>query len=171
MCDDTNFDLIIKQQAQITDLQGKLVTANSRIDTLKATIVELKQYAILSEKYQKMVNEGRPLCKQCQIRPAAINYTKNGVVHYRSQCNVCRKGKTGRKPVPNWQLSGYKKKSYCEQCGFKAMDHRQLQVLYVDGNMKNNSWTNLKTVCSNCAIEFSIKGFGNLSERGIQPDF
>ena len=115
----------------------------------------------------------RPLCQNCKIRPAAINYIKNNKKHYRSKCDACiKESKTpGIKPnTPTWQLSGYKKRLVCEQCGFKAINHRQIVVFYIDGNLKNNNWANLKSVCANCVIEISIKGLDWVSDD-IRPDF
>lgn len=42
------------------------------------------------------------------------------------------------------------KKNYCEECGFKAKDGCQLDLTYKDGNTKNKSQANCKTVCANC---------------------
>ena len=114
----------------------------------------------------------RPLCKNCKVRPAAINYIRKGKRHYRSKCGHCIRAITHPKQpqVPSWQRSGYKKKMVCEVCSFRAKDHRQIAVLYVDGNLKNNNWPNLKSVCANCVIEITIKGLG-WKEDAIRPDF
>ena len=40
-------------------------------------------------------------------------------------------------------------------CNFKAKTLKQLFVYYVDGNLRNNNWLNLKTVCANCRIEIA----------------
>jgi len=107
----------------------------------------------------------------CRIKPAAVNYIRHGTRHYRSNCDTCSKKEKGIKPnTPTWQLSGYKKKLHCEQCGFHAIDHRQIAVFYIDGNLKNNNWTNLKSTCANCAIEISIKGL-SWKTTDIKPDF
>lgn len=83
---------------------------------------------------------------------AAVNYTRNNVVYFRSCCAACIRKKRKIKPVPPvWVKSGYKKKSRCDKCNFTAKNTRtQLRVYYVDGNMKNNDWNNLKTICLNC---------------------
>ena len=52
------------------------------------------------------------------------------------------------------------KKSKCELCGFKAQNQLQLDVLFVDGNLRNTNNTNLKTVCANCQRLASIKRLG-----------
>ncbi len=115
----------------------------------------------------------RPICANCKQKPAAVNYIRNGERHYRKFCDSCNNAikKPGkRKQVPSWMLAGYKKKMQCENCGFKAEDARQMTVFYVDGDMRNNNWANLKSVCSNCAILIPIKGLGWV-EDDIKPDF
>jgi len=95
----------------------------------------------------------RPLCQNCRVRPAAINYKRKGKTYYRRYCGKCLKKEAGVNPdAPRWMLSGYKKKKHCELCNFVAVTPNQLFVFYLDGNMKNNNWSNLKTVCANCAI-------------------
>jgi len=58
------------------------------------------------------------------------------------------------------QRSGYKKAKKCELCGFKAQAKSQLDVLFVDGNLRNTSVTNLKTVCANCQRLSSTRRLG-----------
>ena len=96
----------------------------------------------------------RPLCPDCRQRPRAICYHKYGRVYYRSRCMQCLR-KAQHRPAPRmrWQLDGYKKKSVCDRCGFRAKYSAQLQVFHVDGDLNNSSLLNLKTVCQNCAIE------------------
>lgn len=95
----------------------------------------------------------RDLCPLCNENLVAVNYVKDGVRHYRNSCASClRKGRK-IKLVPLWARAGYKKKERCEVCNFKAKTIKQLFVYYVDGNLKNNNWLNLKTVCANCQIE------------------
>lgn len=96
----------------------------------------------------------RKLCPICNHKPVAVNYIKNGVTHYRTTCDGCnRAGVKKSKTIPSWARSGYKKKPHCERCGFKAKYPEQLSVFYVDGNLKNNNWVNLKTICLNCQQE------------------
>jgi len=107
------------------------------------------------------------------MKPAAVNYIRNGERHYRKFCDSCNdtaKKPGKRKGQAGWVMSGYKKKLICEQCGFKTVDKRQMTVYYIDGDLRNNNWTNLKSVCANCAIEISIKGLG-WKEDDIRPDF
>ena len=58
------------------------------------------------------------------------------------------------------QRSGYKKLKKCELCGFKAQDKAQLDVLFVDSDLRNTAATNLKTVCANCQRLTSTRRLG-----------
>jgi hypothetical protein len=96
----------------------------------------------------------RPLCPVCNSKPVAINYIRDEVTHYRKKCDPCnRKKRKLPQQKSSWVKSGYKKKPACEKCGFVAKHTEQLNVFHVDGNLKNNDWSNLKTVCANCTIE------------------
>lgn len=114
----------------------------------------------------------RPICPVCTQRPVAVNYIKEGRYHYRKICDNCiRQGKKLRPVPPAWIRAGYKKKDRCDRCGFKAKNPvKQLRVYYVDGNLKNNMHSNLKTVCLNCQIEVAES---RLPWRAsdITPDF
>jgi hypothetical protein len=115
----------------------------------------------------------RGLCVECTLAPQAINYIDpDGVQHYRSKCAGCiRKGKKLRLQPPAWVKSGYKKPERCEMCGFKAkIPAKQLFVYHVDGDLKNNNWHNLKTVCANCRIELGNSRLG-WKPATILPDF
>ncbi len=94
----------------------------------------------------------RPLCNVCNENPAAINYKFDNKIHYRSACAGCiRKSKQQRPIPPSWVRAGYKKKQKCDRCGFIASNIKtQMRVYYIDGNLKNSNWANLKTVCLNC---------------------
>jgi len=91
----------------------------------------------------------RKLCPTCTTNPVAINYRKDSQLHYRSQCLSCiRKGRKIKPAAPGWFKSGYRKKDRCEKCNFKSRyPEDQLRVFYVDGNLRNNNWANLKTIC------------------------
>lgn len=112
----------------------------------------------------------RKLCPSCRQRPVAVNYRRASITHYRSKCDVCAR-KSKRLPIakPAWHLSGYAKKTQCEKCNFKAKYPEQLGVFYVDGNLKNNNWVNLKTICLNCQQEV-YKSRLKWVQDPIEPD-
>jgi len=113
----------------------------------------------------------RPLCQSCGKMPAAINYTRGDVTHFRTRCNGCiRKNRKLKPQQPSWAIGGYKKKPHCEKCGFKAKYREQLFVYYVDGNLNNAALSNLKTVCANCQIEIAKVGLG-WRQGDLVPDF
>jgi hypothetical protein len=113
----------------------------------------------------------RPLCQACYQKPAAINYIKDGVRHFRSRCDGCvRKSKKIKPRKTEWMMSGYKKKPHCEKCGFKAEYTEQLAVYHIDGNLKNTNPLNLKTVCVNCQIAIAKQGLG-WKQGDLIPDF
>jgi len=90
----------------------------------------------------------RNLCNSCGQRPVAVNYHKDGRTFYRSKCDHCAKGRKQERPL--WALSGYKKKSVCEKCNFTSKHSEHFNVFYIDGDLKNNRYSNLKTICANC---------------------
>ena len=115
--------------------------------------------------------ETRKLCPKCQQRPVAINYRRGEVIHYRSVCDVCNRAKNKlRFKAPSWLRAGYEKKPQCERCGFRAKIPEQLIVFYADGNLKNNAWVNLKTICLNCQQEIFKSKLGWRPEP-LVPDF
>jgi hypothetical protein len=91
----------------------------------------------------------RPICS-CEIRPAAVNYKKNGRIYYRSLCNVCLKH-GAQAGIARWYKSGYRLKSQCDKCGFKSPHKEVFRVFHVDGDLNNCRPANLKTVCANCS--------------------
>lgn len=98
----------------------------------------------------------RKLCPICNLHPVAVNYIdKNNKKHYRSMCTGCiHKGRKIKPTPPLWYKQGYRKKEKCEKCGFKAKyPEAQLGVFYLDGDLRNNTWTNLRTICLNCQQE------------------
>ncbi len=101
------------------------------------------------------ISMNRPLCNLCRGYPAAVNYKSGAKTYYRKICAGCaRKGKRV-KEMPGWTKTGYKKKLTCERCSFVAKTPQQIFVYYIDGNLKNNTWTNLRCVCANCRIELN----------------
>lgn len=113
----------------------------------------------------------RPLCVQCKTRPQAFNYRRKGKVYYRAKCDQCikldRGVNTGKKQ--SWEKSGYRKKHICEKCGFKSKHPAQMDVYHVDGNLKNNNFSNLKTICANCSRFKSTEELG-WKQGSIVPD-
>lgn len=98
----------------------------------------------------------RPLCT-CGIRPAAVNYKKNGKTYYRSLCEACMAhGKDYG--IPRWFRAGYRQKDKCDRCGFKSQHSQVFRVFHADGNLNNCRPMNLKTVCANCAVILSKDG-------------
>lgn len=90
----------------------------------------------------------RPLCEKCGEKPCAVNYHKQGKVFYRKMCDTCARNASPKKS--RWEQSGYRKKTYCEKCGFKSKYLEQFNVFHVDGNLDNCRPSNLKTICANC---------------------
>jgi len=100
----------------------------------------------------------RAICAACHQRPVAVNYKSNTKTYYRNRCDYCiRRKKLPKDPIPSWIRSGYKKKERCDKCNFKSRVPEQMFVWYLDNNIQNNNWSNLKTVCSNCKIELIQK--------------
>ncbi len=112
----------------------------------------------------------RPLCAICNGNPAAINYHAGDKIRYRKICASCaRKGKRIR-ISPAWIKAGYKKKLVCDRCSFKAKSINQMFVFHIDGNLKNNDWSNLRSVCANCRIDLN-NSKTTWRESPLVPDF
>lgn len=94
----------------------------------------------------------RPLCTVCNERPRSYGYKKGDKIYWRSKCDACIRKQKNLKTggAPRWHMAGYRKKSRCELCGFKAIQENQLDVYHVDGKKTNVSSYNLKTICANC---------------------
>lgn len=114
----------------------------------------------------------RTICPTCNQRPVAINNKKNNKTYYRKQCDHClRAGKKLKPPAPSWFKRGYRKKECCEKCGFKAKyPKQQLRVFYLDGDMRNNTIANLRTICLNCQQEIILSRLP-WKEAELVPDF
>jgi hypothetical protein len=110
----------------------------------------------------------RKLCKNCQQRPVAINYCKEGKIYYRSKCDHCARGLKTERPM--WALSGYCKRDQCDRCGFKSRHTEIFNVFYVDGDLTNNKSVNLKTVCANCQRILHKEGV-RWRQGDLIPDF
>ena len=87
----------------------------------------------------------RPLCKQCKAKPRAYAYKRVNKIYWRSLCDTCNRKKAGKKVggITALQRSGYKKRNKCELCGYKAQESSQLDVYFVDGDLRNTKTTNL----------------------------
>ena len=109
-----------------------------------------------------MQYKNRPLCKQCKSKPRAYAYRKGATVYWRSLCDSCNRKRHNKKigGVTALQRSGYKKKRKCELCGFKAQNQAQLDVYFIDGNLRNTATSNLKTVCANCQRLQGVRRLG-----------
>jgi len=64
-----------------------------------------------------------------------------------------RRNKKIKPPEALWKKAGYKKKATCDRCSFRSRYAGQLLVCHMDGNMRNVSLNNLRTVCLNCMEE------------------
>jgi hypothetical protein len=109
--------------------------------------------------------EKRHLCPVCNEKPVAINYIKEEVV-----IETCVIVAYAEPAAPQWFKLGYRKKPQCEHCSFKFKLTEQSLVYHVDGNLKNNDRTNLKTVCLNCSKEL-YKSKVPWKPSPIVPDF
>jgi len=118
--------------------------------------------AYIGDVNTNMQYKDRPLCKECKTKPRAYAYKRYGRVYWRSKCDTCNRKKRGKKigGVTALQRSGYKKRRKCELCGFKAQNQSQLDVLFVDGNLRNTTDINLKTVCANCQRLQGVRRLG-----------
>ena len=110
----------------------------------------------------------RKLCKKCQKRPVAVNYLKAGKTYYRSVCDHCARSRNDGNPL--WALKGYVKKSVCDKCGFKSPHPDVFNVYFVDGDLANCRYTNLKTVCANCQRTLQKEGV-RWKQGDLRPDF
>ena len=102
----------------------------------------------------------RPICPVCNKNPIAPAYYRNGKRYYRSRCNECiRRGKNLKVGQPRWKQQGYKKKTVCDLCGFRAKYSSQITVWHVNGNLNDNNLINLRCVCLNCVEDVKRKLF------------
>ena len=98
----------------------------------------------------------RPFCPACNQRSRAVAYHKNDKIYYRSKCEWCiKRVKKIKPPESRWKLNGYKKKTVCDKCGFKAKYSAQLVVYHTDGNLNHSTPRNLRTICQNCVVDIA----------------
>lgn len=69
------------------------------------------------------------------------------------------KGRKTKIPVPRWRLTGYKKKTLCDLCGFNSLYPSQIVVYHIDGNLNNCDWINLRSICLCCVEAVKRKHF------------
>lgn len=110
----------------------------------------------------------RPLCT-CGLRPAAVNYKKNGKTYYRKQCEACLKHGEYH-GIPKWYRLGYRMKSSCDKCGHKSPHKEVFNVYHIDGDMNNCRPSNLKTICANCQRTLQKEG-SRWKQGDLTPDF
>lgn len=141
-------------------LQGSLLLFI--VNTVKYVITVAILGTYIGHVNTTMQYKDRPLCKECKSKPRAYAYKRYGKIYWRSLCDTCIRKSAGKKVggVTVLQRSGYKIKKKCELCGFKAQDKSQLDVLFVDGDLRNTSTNNLKTVCANCQRLRSTRRLG-----------
>ncbi len=88
----------------------------------------------------------RPLCELCKVSLAKQNgVSKHGFKKWHKYCSSCAKASYNPK---NGHLLN--KKNKCEKCGFVPEDKCQLDIVYKDGDKKNKTKSNMKTLCANC---------------------
>jgi len=112
----------------------------------------------------------RPMCKVCNVNFCSVNYIKNGIRHYKSNCTNCRR-KIKKLPPrkPKWMSSGYKKKTTCDYCGFRSIYPSQMTVFHINGNLEDVNYTNLRTICLNC-VEVVKRREVNWKKGDLQID-
>jgi hypothetical protein len=110
----------------------------------------------------------RLLCTECNSRPRAVNYHKEGRTYYRSKCDHCSRGLS--EGVPRWKLGGYKLKTKCDKCGYSSKYQEQFNVYHIDGDLNNYRPTNLKSVCANCQRLLQVLGLP-WKQGDLTPDF
>ena len=111
----------------------------------------------------------RPLCK-CGKRPVAVNYRKGNKTFYRTKWDVCIRNKGKELGEPKWYQAGYRQKTHCEKCNFKATFREQMRVFHIDGDLNNNRPSNMKTICANCQIAMQREG-SRWKQGDLEPDF
>ena len=102
----------------------------------------------------------RPICPVCNQNRRAAAYYRNDKRYYRSRCAECIRREKNLKPViPRWKQQGYKKKTTCDLCGFKAKYDSQITVWHLNGDLNDGNLINLRCVCLNCVESVKRKQF------------
>ena len=89
--------------------------------------------------------------KKCERTNCNNIFKEHGVKKYCSRrCKLAARDKRlNRKKLKRRPYIKFKK-NYCENCNFIALHGCQLDVDHINGNNKDNSPCNLKTLCANC---------------------
>jgi hypothetical protein len=113
----------------------------------------------------------RPKCTRCKKQPAAVNYIRNDIKHYRKLCRLCIIEDKKNKELSNQLLnkSGYIKKKTCDRCNFVSKHQSQLKITYLDGDKLNVSRSNLRTYCLNCIAEITAMPLSKKTD--LIPDY
>lgn len=90
----------------------------------------------------------RPMCSACHRNLAAKGRAPGT---FRAKCSTCSRGyaKSLNARINERPWKKYRK-LFCEQCGFVAAHHSQLDVDHIDADKTNNCEGNLMTLCANC---------------------
>lgn len=112
----------------------------------------------------------QPKCKKCDNLAHFARKSKLGFSVWHPYCKNCIK-ENKKKYKYKSKPKEYRKylKSVCEFCGFKPIHTCQLDIDHKDCNKKNNSPSNLQTLCANChRLKTQLnKDFLNKKYRGI----
>ena len=91
------------------------------------------------------------LCLICGRNPVALSgKTSTGRLRFKKRCEACIKRSRAIRLNVHRDLILRHKKSFCEECGFVAVNSCQLDVDHLDGNRENSDSKNLRTLCANC---------------------
>jgi hypothetical protein len=111
----------------------------------------------------------RKICSSCGVKLCAIANHRNGQTYYRNRCDQCYKQR--KKPMPEgWVRAGYKKKEKCEKCGHRFLHPNGSRIHYVNGDITDNHFFNLKTICLQCECYIN-NGVTKLKPDDLTPDF
>ena len=85
-------------------------------------------------------------CSICGLVKVILRNSKSTSLNSKYKCSAVHRRGNLKFSYPYREH----KKTYCEQCGFVAINKCQLDVDHIDGNSKNNDLSNLQTLCANC---------------------
>ena len=146
--------VILGEASDVESLKALEIKWLESVDAKNNPVYYNRSNRAFGVKSKVTADDIRPLCQVCKTKPSAIICHKNEKTYYRKVCDTCgRAGKKVKPGAPLWARSGYTKKPHCELCNFKFKLPSQSLVFHIDGNLSNNNWHNLKTVCLNCQQE------------------